>query len=115
MHQIQEIQKFGATRDGKRSMHYAERLKYNGTDLAALAGVPGPESGEIHVHAEAPDGLGGGRYWMDDWTIFYWGWWIAWAPFVGMFIAKISRGRTVRQIITGAMIGMLSASLQYSM
>ena len=30
--------------------------------------------------------------WMNDWTIFYWGWWIAWSPFVGMFIAKISRG-----------------------
>ena len=37
--------------------------------------------------------------------IFYWGWWIAWAPFVGMFIAKISRGRTVRNIINGAMTG----------
>ena len=37
-------------------------------------------------------------YWfMDDWTIFYWGWWISWAPFVGMFIARISRGRTVGQ------------------
>jgi choline-glycine betaine transporter len=42
---------------------------------------------------------------MDSWTIFYWGWWIAWAPFVGMFIAKISRGRTVRQIINGSLTG----------
>ena len=42
---------------------------------------------------------------MNEWTIFYWGWWIAWAPFVGMFIAKISRGRTVRNIINGAMTG----------
>ena len=31
--------------------------------------------------------------WIDWWTIFYWGWWISWAPFVGMFIARISRGR----------------------
>lgn len=38
--------------------------------------------------------------WMDDWTIFYWGWWISWSPFVGMFIAKISRGRTIREFIT---------------
>jgi choline-glycine betaine transporter len=30
--------------------------------------------------------------WMDTWTVFYWGWWISWAPFVGMFIARISRG-----------------------
>ena len=39
--------------------------------------------------------------WMDDWTIFYWGWWISWSPFVGMFIAEISRGRTIRQFING--------------
>ena len=37
--------------------------------------------------------------WMDNWTLFYWGWWIAFAPFVGMFIAKISRGRTIRNFI----------------
>ncbi len=37
--------------------------------------------------------------WMNWWTIFYWGWWIAWCPFVGMFIAKISRGRTIREFI----------------
>lgn len=41
--------------------------------------------------------------WMDDWTIFYWGWWIAWSPFVGIFIAKISKGRTVREFINGTM------------
>mmetsp|Transcript_5261 Transcript_5261/g.13385 ORF Transcript_5261/g.13385 Transcript_5261/m.13385 type:complete len:807 (+) Transcript_5261:137-2557(+) len=38
---------------------------------------------------------------MDWWTVFYWGWWISWAPFVGMFIARISRGRTIRQLILG--------------
>eukprot|EP00933_Yihiella_yeosuensis_P072197 TRINITY_DN80523_c0_g1_i1.p1 TRINITY_DN80523_c0_g1~~TRINITY_DN80523_c0_g1_i1.p1 ORF type:complete len:845 (-),score=145.11 TRINITY_DN80523_c0_g1_i1:92-2626(-) len=37
--------------------------------------------------------------WMDWWTIFYWGWWIAWAPFVGTFLAAISRGRTIRQVV----------------
>jgi hypothetical protein len=37
--------------------------------------------------------------WMNDWTIFYWGWWIAWSPFVGTFIARISRGRTIREFI----------------
>eukprot|EP01025_Chloroclados_australasicus_P036699 TRINITY_DN373_c0_g1_i1.p1 TRINITY_DN373_c0_g1~~TRINITY_DN373_c0_g1_i1.p1 ORF type:complete len:759 (-),score=72.00 TRINITY_DN373_c0_g1_i1:1279-3555(-) len=42
--------------------------------------------------------------WMDDWTIFYWGWWVAWCPFVGMFIAKVSKGRTVRDIIIGGLI-----------
>ena len=37
--------------------------------------------------------------WLADWTLFYWGWWIAWSPFVGMFIARISRGRTIREFI----------------
>jgi len=44
------------------------------------------------------------KSWIDWWTIFYWGWWISWAPFVGMFIAKISRGRTIRQVILGSFI-----------
>ena len=42
--------------------------------------------------------------WQDSWTSFYWAWWITWAPFVGMFIARISRGRTIRQLIFGALI-----------
>src|SRR5699024_4731837 len=37
-------------------------------------------------------------------TIFYWGWWISWSPFVGVFIARISRGRTIRQFITGVLL-----------
>jgi choline/glycine/proline betaine transport protein len=39
------------------------------------------------------------RPWIDDWTLFYWAWWISWSPFVGMFIARISRGRTVREFV----------------
>ena len=50
----------------------------------------------------APDQLEASD-WMNDWTIFYWGWWIAWCPFVGMFIAKISRGRTIREFINATM------------
>jgi len=42
--------------------------------------------------------------WMGAWTIFYWGWWIAWSPFVGMFIARISKGRTVREFVLGVLI-----------
>ncbi|MEN7538600.1 BCCT family transporter [Aurantiacibacter flavus] len=42
--------------------------------------------------------------WQLDWTVFYWAWWIAFAPFVGMFIARISRGRTVREYVLGVMI-----------
>ncbi|MGO1193780.1 MAG: BCCT family transporter, partial [Nesterenkonia sp.] len=45
-----------------------------------------------------------GQDWSSAWTLFYWGWWIAWAPFVGVFIARISRGRTVRQFITAVML-----------
>ncbi|MBV0892999.1 BCCT family transporter [Paracoccus sp. Z118] len=39
------------------------------------------------------------RPWIDAWTLFYWSWWISWSPFVGMFIARISRGRTVREFV----------------
>ncbi len=41
--------------------------------------------------------------WQNGWTVFYWGWWIAWSPFVGMFIARISKGRTIREFIGGAL------------
>jgi choline/glycine/proline betaine transport protein len=42
--------------------------------------------------------------WQNSWTVFYWGWWIAWSPFVGTFIARISKGRTIRQFILGVLI-----------
>ena len=42
--------------------------------------------------------------WMGEWTLFYWAWWIAWSPFVGMFIARISRGRTIREFILGVLL-----------
>ncbi len=45
----------------------------------------------------------GNSAWQGGWTIFYWGWWISWAPFVGMFIARISRGRTIREFMVGVM------------
>ena len=44
-----------------------------------------------------------GSEWQKDWTMFYWGWWIAWSPFVGIFIARISRGRTIREFIVGVL------------
>ncbi len=44
------------------------------------------------------------RGWVDNWTVFYWAWWIAWAPFVGIFIARISRGRTVREFMLGVLV-----------
>ena len=45
----------------------------------------------------------GGDTWQGGWTIFYWGWWISWSPFVGMFIARISKGRTVREFVLGVL------------
>ena len=42
--------------------------------------------------------------WQANWTIFYWGWWISWAPFVGIFIARISKGRTIREFILGVLL-----------
>ncbi len=45
-----------------------------------------------------------GSNWQGGWTIFYWAWWISWSPFVGMFIARVSKGRTVREFILGVMI-----------
>lgn len=41
--------------------------------------------------------------WMTDWTLFFWAWWIAWASFVGLFLARISRGRTIRQFVLGTL------------
>ena len=51
-----------------------------------------------------------GAEWQADWTLFYWGWWISWAPFVGMFIARISRGRTLREFVAGVLFAPVGAS-----
>ncbi len=42
--------------------------------------------------------------WLDGWTLFFWAWWVAWAPFVGLFLARISRGRTLRQFVFGVLV-----------
>lgn len=49
--------------------------------------------------------------WLASWTIFYWAWWISWTPFVGMFIARISRGRTIREFVTGVLLVPSAVSL----
>ena len=51
-----------------------------------------------------------GQEWQATWTLFYWTWWIAWSPFVGMFIARISYGRTIRQFIAGVLFAPVGAS-----
>jgi len=57
-----------------------------------------------HGLGAAPDNDGGNAGWMNGWTIFYWGWWISWGPFVGTFIARISRGRRVGPVIIASLI-----------
>lgn len=44
------------------------------------------------------------REWINGWTIFYWAWWISWSPFVGIFIARVSRGRTIREFLIGVLV-----------
>jgi choline/glycine/proline betaine transport protein len=51
-----------------------------------------------------------GSEWQATYTLFYWGWWISWSPFVGMFIARISRGRTLREFIAGVLLAPVGAS-----
>ncbi|GAA3290822.1 BCCT family transporter [Arthrobacter citreus] len=51
------------------------------------------------------------RDWLSGWTIFYWAWWLSWTPFVGMFIARISRGRTIRQFVTGVLLVPFSVTI----
>lgn len=60
-------------------------------DLPTMAARTGAEGGDTNS-------------WLETWTVFYWAWWISWTPFVGMFIARISRGRTVRQFVTGVLL-----------
>ncbi|GAA2151656.1 BCCT family transporter [Nocardioides koreensis] len=54
----------------------------------------------------ARTGAEGGKTneWLQSWTVFYWAWWLSWTPFVGMFIARISRGRTIRQFVSGVLL-----------
>ncbi|MEU5897330.1 MULTISPECIES: BCCT family transporter [Streptomyces] len=68
-------------------------------DLPQLIGRTEASSGE------------GVAEWLSSWTVFYWAWWISWTPFVGMFIARISRGRTIRQFVGGVILVPSTVSL----
>ena len=56
------------------------------------------------IPASFRTGAFGDEEWLSAWTIFYWAWWISWAPFVGTFIARISKGRTVREFVVGVLL-----------
>ncbi|MFI6105357.1 BCCT family transporter [Streptomyces sp. NPDC051310] len=77
------------------------------TSLAAYVG----DLAQLAGRTEAATGGGGVADWLSTWTVFYWAWWISWTPFVGMFIARISRGRTIRQFIGGVILVPSTVSL----
>jgi choline-glycine betaine transporter len=60
-------------------------------DLGMMSARTGAEGADVNT-------------WLQSWTIFYWAWWVSWTPFVGMFIARISRGRTIRQFVAGVLL-----------
>ncbi|MEW1615023.1 MULTISPECIES: BCCT family transporter [unclassified Streptomyces] len=66
--------------------------------------------GQLAGRTEATGG-GDVADWLGSWTVFYWAWWISWTPFVGMFIARISRGRTIRQFVGGVILVPSTVSL----
>ncbi len=63
------------------------------------------------MSARSAEGGADTEKWLSSWTIFYWAWWISWTPFVGMFLARISRGRTIRQFVVGVILIPTTVSL----
>jgi glycine betaine transporter len=57
--------------------------------------------------------VNGSQSWLGAWTVFYWAWWLSFAPMTGIFIARISRGRTIKQVVFGSMIGGTAATLPW--
>ncbi|WP_022971624.1 choline BCCT transporter BetT, partial [Xanthomonas maliensis] len=64
------------------------------------------KSFDVYAYGSRPD-------WLGNWTVFYWAWWIGWAPFVGLFIARISRGRTLREFVLGVLLIPLGFTLAW--
>ena len=54
------------------------------------------------------------REWMSSWTLYYWGWWLSWSPFVGVFIARVSKGRSIREFISGVLLVPIVSFLWFS-
>jgi glycine betaine transporter len=75
------------------------------TQLGALTQGIGDYFGDIIPMSMRVDSFDQDNAWLGSWTVFYWSWWIAWCPYVGLFIARISRGRTIRQFVIGAVVG----------
>ena len=81
--------------------------------LNLIPATIGDYFGDLAAMASRTAATGGDatETWLSGWTIFYWAWWISWTPFVGMFIARISRGRTIRGFVAGVILIPSSVSL----
>lgn len=77
-----------------------------GPTVYVLDTIPASVGGYLHqlLPMASRTGAFTDRTWLGAWTIFYWAWWLSWAPFVGTFIARISRGRTVREFLFGVLL-----------
>lgn len=77
-----------------------------GPTVYVLDTIPASLGGYLHqlLPMASRTGAFTDRTWLGAWTIFYWAWWLSWAPFVGTFIARISRGRTVREFLIGVLL-----------
>ncbi|WP_329284652.1 BCCT family transporter [Streptomyces sp. NBC_00691] len=77
-----------------------------GPTVYILDTIPASVGGYLHelLPMASRTGAFTDRKWLGAWTIFYWAWWLSWAPFVGTFIARISRGRTIREFLVGVLL-----------
>jgi glycine betaine transporter len=75
------------------------------TQLGALTQGVGDYLGDLIPMSLRMESFDQDTAWLGSWTVFYWSWWIAWCPYVGLFIARISRGRTIREFVLGTVIG----------
>ncbi|MFE5711666.1 BCCT family transporter [Streptomyces sp. NPDC056501] len=77
-----------------------------GPTVYILDTIPASVGGYLHqlLPMASRTGAFTDRAWLGAWTIFYWAWWLSWAPFVGTFIARISRGRTIREFLMGVLL-----------
>ncbi|WP_371655509.1 MULTISPECIES: BCCT family transporter [unclassified Streptomyces] len=77
-----------------------------GPTVYVLDTIPASVGGYLHqlLPMASRTGAFTDRAWLGAWTIFYWAWWLSWAPFVGTFIARISRGRTIREFLVGVLL-----------
>ncbi|ASU83025.1 BCCT family transporter [Nocardiopsis gilva YIM 90087] len=66
---------------------------------------------QMSLNFVTPQGNAAAAEFANTWTIFYWGWWISWSPFVGMFLARISYGRTIRQFVSGTLLAPVGVSV----